>query len=140
MAGLDLVITRSRLFIYLVLLLIYLSTLYVILWHLGSLGYLIMAIDYSRLLTNLSTNGDGAITSVDANEEFPLYRVVPPDVIPDVNMFFTIKTTPKNYQRRIGISKMTWFQYVDRRMVCVRIKTTLVSLNENWNAYVGSRK
>ena len=121
--GIDFVIIRSRIFVYLVLLLIYLSTLYVILWHLNSLGYLIIAIDCSQLrLTNLSLNcdDDGAVTSVDVNK-FSLSKAVPGDVIhsviPDVNVFFTVKTTPKNYQRRIGMSKMTWFQHVDHRMV-----------------------
>ena len=80
-----------------------------------------MAIDCSQLrLTNLSLNDDGADTCVDVNE-FKLSKAVPgdviPAVIPDVNVFFTVKTTPKNYQRRIGMLKMTWFQHVDRTMV-----------------------
>ena len=34
------------------------------------------------------------------------------------NVFFTIKTTPKNYEIRIHTSNITWFQKVDRKMVC----------------------
>ena len=109
--GLYLLINRCRVF-GLVLLLIYLSTLYVVLLHLNCFGYLV---ELSRL-ANFSTNDNGAmldVTSVNASKK--LYKAVV--ISPDLNVFFTVKTTPKNYQRRIGMSKMTWFQYVDRRMV-----------------------
>ena len=116
-------ISRTRFFVYLVLLLVYMLTLYIILWYLNCFGYLIIAVDYSHLSPpeNLSRNdGDGVVrgaTSMSANKEFPLYKADRSQVKTDLNVFLTVKTTPKNYKIRIGMSKMTWFQKVDRRMV-----------------------
>ena len=41
------------------------------------------------------------------------------DMADDFNIFFTMKTTPSYYDRRIRILHKTWFQKVNQSMVCL---------------------
>ena len=112
-----LTLTRSRTFIYLVVLIVYLFTL---LWFLNRSGYLIIHIDVRlpRGLPSGLAENDGSPALTDIKEHFKEHG--PGQVSPGINgVFFTIKTTPKNYKARIGMSKMTWFQKVERSMVCL---------------------
>ena len=46
-----------------------------------------------------------------------LHRPRPPY---NFNVYFTVKTTPRNYEKRILPSQISWFQKVDKDMVSIR--------------------
>lgn len=46
-----------------------------------------------------------------------LHRPKPPY---NFNVYFTVKTTPRNYEKRILPSQISWFQKVDKDMVSIR--------------------
>jgi len=77
-----------------------------LLWYANyfELEYVIRQIDATsmKLLTN------------EHAEDASRSRVIPGTIS---EVFFTIKTTPKHYERRIVISKRTWLQKVNRKLV-----------------------
>ena len=53
-----------------------------------------------------------------------LYRPKPPY---NFNIYFTVKTTPRNYVKRILPSQISWFQKVDKDLVSIRSYIAIIA-------------
>ena len=60
---------------------------------------------------------ESSMSSSAVSSREPSSRLYLPDQ-PNINIYFTVKTTPGNYEKRIRPLQISWFQKVNKDMVC----------------------
>lgn len=71
----------------------------------------------SNILTRINSN-DKTLPESSSSSKNVLAELHPPTISADINrIYFTVKTTPGNYEKRIRPLQISWFQKVNKDMV-----------------------